>query len=116
MDISKKAFVLFAGSAVAVGGVASIGTQAFAQTPAVVTTPTVQTVRTSPKVTGLEASTQEAAGGPNVQVGHQDAPGTGSDATEVKGSETKGAPEVSGSPDIQSGHQDATGTDATSAQ
>ncbi|MHB1163232.1 MAG: hypothetical protein ACYCZZ_01760 [Minisyncoccota bacterium] len=117
MNISKKALALFAGSAVAIGGVASIGAQAFAQTPAVAQTPAIQTVINTPsEATGLEKSTPEASGGPDVQIGHQDAPGTGSDATEVKGTETKDAPEAPGAPDVQSGHQDATGTDSTSAQ
>lgn len=110
MNISKKALALFAGSAVAIGGVASIGAQAFAQTS------TVTTVSAPAEVTGLERSAPEAPGGPDVQVGHQDAVGTGSDAIEVKGVETKDAPEALGAPDIQSGHQDAAGTDSTLTQ
>ncbi len=116
MNISKKALALFAGSAVAIGGVASIGAQAFAQTATVVPTVVAPTASTHYQITGVEKSTPEAPGGPDVQVGHQDAPGTGSDATEVKGAETKDAPEAPGAPDIQSGHQDAAGTDSTSAQ
>ena len=115
MNISKKALALFAGSAVAIGSVASIGTQAFAQTPAGPTA-VAPAVSVPAEATGLETNTPEAPGGSDVQVGHQDAAGTGSDATEVKGTETKDAPEAPGAPDVQSGHQDAAGTDSTSAQ
>ena len=105
MNISKKALALFTGGAVAVGGVVSIGAQAFAQTP------TVPTVSAPAGVTGLETSALEAPGGLDVQAGHQDAAGTGSDAIEAKD-----APEAPGAPDIQSGHQNAAGVDSTSAQ
>lgn len=117
MNITKKSLALFAGSAVAIGAVASIGATAFAQTSVVAQTPTIQAAILAPsEANGLEKSTVEAPGGPDVQVGHQDAAGTGSDATEVKGSEAKSAPEVPGAPDVQNGHQDAAGTDSTSAQ
>ena len=115
MNISKKALALFAGSAVAIGGIASIGAQAFAQT-SITPTPSVQAVSTSSEVAGVEANTPEAPGTPDVQSGHQDAAGTAADATEVSGSEAKDVPEAPGAPDVQSGHQDINGTDSTSAQ
>ncbi|MHB1769512.1 MAG: hypothetical protein ACYCPH_00270 [Minisyncoccota bacterium] len=115
MNISKKALALFAGSAVAVGGVASIGAQAFAQTPSA-TTPVVQTKSPSFEGSGVEKNTPEAPGAPDVQIGHQDASGTGSDAAEVGGLEKKSALDAPGGPDVQGGHQDAAGTDSTSAQ
>ncbi len=110
MNISKKALALFTGGAVAVGSVASIGAQAFAQTP------TVPIVSAPAAISGVETSALEAPGGLDVQAGHQDAAGTGSDATEARGSEAKDAPEAPGAPDIQSGHQDAAGTDSTSGR
>ena len=79
MNISKKALALFAGSAVAIGGVASIGAQAFAQTSAVPTVATHAAISTPAEVTGLETKdAPEAPGAPDVQVGHQDPTGTDS--------------------------------------
>ncbi len=116
MNISKKALALFTGSAVAIGGVASIGAQAFAQTSAVVPTVVSPTVSSPVEVTGLEAASSETPGSADVQVGHQDAAGTGSDATEIKGAEKKGVGDAPGGLNVQSGHQDAAGTASTSAR
>ena len=112
MDISKKAIALLAASAVGIGGIASIGAQAFAQTSTLPSTPVaqVQTLQqtAAPEVTGQEAKgsavdmdnvqsgdttgsdtgevkslEKDAPGGPDVQSGHQDAPGTGPETADV---------------------------------